>query len=181
MSKIQILKFTMTTSITDVITFPPFDVNETTNISSRWKRWLRDFGLYAEGKSITDASQRLHTAGMAVQDIFFTLKEVREDEDNAFVKMKKTLEKHFTPQSNVPYERHVFRNTAQLPSETVEQFITRLRIKAETCELGLTVEEQIRDQVIDKCLSHHLRRKLLEKARTLKFNISIFWLWGCKN
>ena len=105
----------MATAITDVITIPPFDVNETTNISARWKRWLRAFELYVEGKGVTEAAQSrallLHTAWMAVQDIYFTLEEVGEEGDDVFIKVKKTLEKHFTPQSNVPYERHVFRNT----------------------------------------------------------------------
>ena len=54
---------------------------------------------------------------------------------------------------------------SQLPSETVEQFVTRLRQKAQSCEFGdaAAVDEQICDQVISKCLSHNIRRKLLEK------------------
>ena len=63
-----------------------------------------------------------------------------------------------------------FRETSQLAKETVEQFVTRLRQKAQTCEFGdaATVDEQIRDQVISKCLSHELRRKLLQKDRNLR-------------
>ena len=70
---------------------------------------------------------------------------------------------------NVPYERLCFRETSQLANETVEQFVTRLRQKTQTCEFGdaATVDEQIRDQVISKCLSHELRRKLLQKGRNL--------------
>ena len=70
---------------------------------------------------------------------------------------------------NVPYERLCFRETSQLANETVEQFVTRLRQKAQTCEFGdaATVDEQIRDQVISKCLSHELRRKLFQKGRNL--------------
>ena len=73
------------------------------------------------------------------------------------------------PQANVPYERLCFRETSQLANETVEQFVTRLRQKAQTCEFrdAATVDEQIRDQVISKCLSHELRRKLLQKGRNL--------------
>ena len=53
--------------------------------------------------------------------------------------------------------------------ETVDQFVTRLRQKAQTYEFGdaATVDEQIRDPVISKCLSHALRRKLLQKGRNL--------------
>ena len=58
---------------------------------------------------------------------------------------------------------------SQLPSETVEQFVTRLRQKAQSCEFrdAAAVDEQIRDQVISKCLSHNIRQKLLEKGKIL--------------
>ena len=109
----------------------------------------------------------LHTAGLNVQDIYLTLTE--EEGSDSYQKAKATLNKYFKPQANVPYERLCFRETSQLANETVEQFVTRLRQKAQTCEFGdaATVDEQIRDQVISKCLSHELRRKLLQKGRNL--------------
>ena len=58
----------------------------------------------------------------------------------------------------MPYECHVFRAMSQGPEETIEQFITRLRQQA---------EDHIRGQGIEKCSSHSLRRKLLEKGKTL--------------
>ena len=77
------------------------------------------------------------------------------------------LDDYFSPQVNVPYERHLFRNTKQLSAETVDQFITRLRQRADYCDFGDKMNEQIRDQVIDKCVSHQLRRKLLVKGKNL--------------
>ena len=43
---------------------------------------------------------------------------------------------YFTHQVNVPYERHLFRTMAQLPTESVDQFITRLRERADYREFG---------------------------------------------
>ena len=62
--------------------------------------------------------------------------------------------------------RHSFRSMPKELNETIEQYITRLRMKAETCEFT-DVDEQIQDQVVEKCASHHPRRKLLEKERVL--------------
>ena len=47
--------------------------------------------------------------------------------------------------------------------------MTRLRQKAQSCEFGdaAAVEEQIRDQVISKYLSHNIHCKLLKKGKTL--------------
>lgn len=77
------------------------------------------------------------------------------------------MNKYYKPQANVPYERLCFREMSQLPSETVEQFVTRLRQKAQSCEFGdaAAVDEQIRDQVISKCLSHNIRRNRLQKGK----------------
>ena len=50
--------------------------------------------------------------------------------------------------------------------ETIDQFVTRLRQRADNCEFT-DLAEQIHDQVIEKCSSHHLRRKLLEKGKDL--------------
>ena len=155
----------------DVGGLAPFDCPDTAGISARWERWLRAFELFADGKGVKHADQKkalmLHTAGLSVQDILFTLDEGTDE--NNYLKAKDALDKYFKPQANVPYERLCFRELSQLPSETVEQFVTRLRQKAQSCEFGdaAAVDEQIRDQVISKCLSHNIRRKLLEKEKIL--------------
>ena len=143
----------------DVGGLAPFDCSDTAGISARWERWRRALESFANGKEVKEADQRkaliLHTAGLSVQDIFFTLDEGTGE--NNYLK------------ANVPYERLCFREISQLPSETMEQFATRLRPKAQPCEFGdaAAVDEQIPDQVISKCLSHNLRRKLLEKGKIL--------------
>ena len=142
--------------------------SDPTHLAQSWERWLRSFELFAAGKGVTDFDQKrallLHCAGMAVQDIYFTLTE--EDGDNVYQKVTKTLEKHFEQKINVPYERYAFRTMKQEDSETIEEFITRLRRKAVLCKFA-NVDQQIRDQVIEKCRSHKLRVKLLEKGHDL--------------
>ena len=83
------------------------------------------------GKESNMLTRRKHTAGLSVQDIFFTLD--KETGENNYLKAKDMLDKYFKPQANVPYERLCFREMSQLPSETVEQFVARLRQKAQSC------------------------------------------------
>ena len=124
-----------------------------------------------DGKGVKHADQKkalmLHTAGLSVQDIFFTLDEGTGE--NNYLKAKDALDKHFNPQANVPYERLCFRDMSQLPSETVEQFVMRLRQKAQSCEFGddaAAVDEQICDQVISKCLfTQHSPESFLRKGK----------------
>lgn len=47
------------------------------------------------------------------------------------------------------------------------QFITILRQKALYCKFGDSINEMIMDQVIEKCSSNRLRRKLLERGEQL--------------
>lgn len=49
----------------------------------------------------------------------------------------------------------------------MDQFVCRLRQRAATCEFGVNEDDYIRDQLIDKCYSSHLRRKFLEKEGTV--------------
>ena len=91
-------------------------------------------------------------------------------------------EPFFTVKKNVPNDGSLFRATSQQVNKTVEQFITRLRERTVYCEFCAAQDEMIRDQVIEKCLSHILRRKLLEMrdltldllrrmAQTIKFSV----------
>ena len=72
------------------------------------------------------------------------------------------LDAHFIPQDNV---RHEFCQMSQGNSETVHQFVIRLTHQADNCEFSNKKRE-----VINKCGLNVLRRKLLEKVRTLKLN-----------
>ena len=50
-----------------------------------------------------------------------------------------------------------------MEGETIDQFVCRLRQKAISCEFP-SVDEAIRDQIIEKCRDSKLRRKFLEKS-----------------
>ena len=51
------------------------------------------------------------------------------------------------------------------------QFVTRLRQVVKDCDYGDQADNQIRDQVVQRCTSHDLRRKLLEKGDTLTLEV----------
>lgn len=167
----------------EIQAIPPFDiVGDVTCVGPRWKRWRRSFEFYIAAKGVTSDVQKrallLHTAGMAVQDLFETLSDPgppggnADDAASAYDVAMRTLDAHFSPKLNTPYERHVFRQMKQESKETVDQFVSRLRRQAENCEFGEQLEENVRDQVIDKCSSSLFRRKLLEKGQTLTLTMA---------
>ena len=161
----------------DIGVIRPFDVNsDPSSVGSEWKRWLRSFQLYADGKGLIIVPDKednkiqrrallLHCAGPDVQDIFDVLPDTGSAKD--YQKAEDALTGHFVIQVNIPYERHLFREMVQAEGETVDQFAVRLRRKAQQCDYGEQMEAQIRDQIVSRCQSDKLRRKLLEKGQTL--------------
>jgi len=152
----------------------PFDCKgNPTSVGPRWRRWKRSFEFFLEAKGITKVSQGkallLHCAGQDVQDIFDTLTDPGPvpERDSEYAKAMRSLDAHFAHQVNIPFERHQFRQAKQEESETADQFVLRLFQLSENCEFGEAREEHIRDQLIDKCRSHNLRKKLLEASGTL--------------
>ena len=152
----------------EVCGLPCFDPKgEPTTLSFRWKRWKRAFNLYVALKGVTNQVQKvvvlLHSGGMDLQEIFYTL--APEDEaQNNFDNCLTILDNYFTPKVNKLFERLEFRQLAHLQGETTDQFVCRLRQKAVLCEFD-KVDEAIQDQLIEKCRDPELRRKFLEKAQ----------------
>ena len=105
-----------------------------------------------------------------MQDIYDTLPP--EEDGDAYVKALTALNKYFTPRTNIPYERSVFRRTEFNPGETVASYVTRLKQLAVTCEFEER-DNMIRDQVIEKCPSTTLRVKLLERGSKLTLDTTL--------
>ncbi|KAJ8398705.1 hypothetical protein AAFF_G00419020 [Aldrovandia affinis] len=78
------------------------------------------------------------------------------------------LEKYFKPAKNTIYERYVFGSCKQEEGESIDNFVTRLRERAATCEYGQLKDEMIRDKIVLGVANESIRRRLLrEKGLTL--------------
>ena len=128
---------------------------------------MRGFSYYLGAAGITQGAQKksllLHIAGPEVQELFDTLTVAAPNEkEDVFDVALAALTKYFAPKANVAFERHVFRQATQGPDESVDDFCTRLKGLASTCEFD-NRDEHVRDQFIDKCASSSLRRRLLRE------------------
>ena len=154
--------------VLDLPAIPPFSVTETSSLAQRWDKWTKSLEYYIRASGISDQKQKrailLHLAGAEVQEIFETLPETGDDYKTALEK----LTAHFNSCKNIAFERHVFRQATQKADETMDAYVTRLRTLSKTCEFGTSLDEMIRDQIIEKCASNALRRRLLrERELTL--------------
>ena len=132
-------------------------------VSQRWQKWKKSFIYFLNATGIHNDNQKratlLHLVGEEVQDIFETLGEVGTTYDEAITK----LDSHFDIKRNIPYERCVFHETEQEVGESIDSYVTRLKKLTLYCEYEAATEDEIRDQVIAKCKSSKLRKRLLQE------------------
>ena len=105
----------------------PMDITGSkSELSERWRVWLRGFTYFAEGKAnLQDAARKkselLYGAGSGVQDIFENLTIVPPPEgqegDDVYQQTVRTLNAYFQVQENAAYERHVLCKLRQEPGD----------------------------------------------------------------
>jgi hypothetical protein len=139
-------------------------------IATNWERWVKSFQFYIDSLgNVNNARKKallLHCAGQDVQDIFDTLEfpnDVTVD-TCTFLQASEALGKYFGVRRNDSYERNIFRQMSFRNGETTAQFVTRLRQQAKYCNFGHALNENLRDQVIEKCQDRRLKAKLFEKT-----------------
>ena len=139
----------------------PFNVHEDrSSLGQRWNRWISQFELYVLASGVSDDAQKrallLHMSGPDVQDIFNTLSDSTGTYDSA----KKALNDYFEPKKDVTWERLQFRRTLPVANESVHEYVIRLKQKSKYCGFSEgDVDNQIRDQVVDKWPDSRIKRK----------------------
>lgn len=144
-----------------------------------WQTWLRSFEWYLQANKIDDDHEKfvklMHLAGQKVQELYAVLpvpekvhKTPRGPLINSFTPhlteyemAVAKLNDHFQPKKNTTYERYELRQLKQENEEKIAVFAMRLRKQAERCDFGENFDDHVKDQMIEKCLSPVLRRKLL--------------------
>lgn len=155
-------------------------------LETEWRKWKRSLEYYLTASGITGRremrNQLLHLGGPDLQDIFDNLPGVHDvphvTPDPPFYDIAvQKLDSHFQPCRRRTYERHVFRQIAQLPGERFGDFVVKLRVQASRCDFdlagGTVMDTMIIDQIAEKCLSSTLRKKILEKDRPLEEVVAI--------
>ena len=136
-------------------------------VANNWKKWKRSLEYYAEGKGLDNTrkktSQLLHYAGMEVQNTFEDLvdPDPAGDQDPYAICIRK-LDHHFRSDENIPFERHVSRQLAPTDGESVDKFVVRLRRQARYCNFGDSLDDNLRDRLIEKLPDIELKKKVLE-------------------
>ncbi|XP_072936215.1 uncharacterized protein [Epargyreus clarus] len=143
-------------------------------VALRWEQWKRSFHIYLEASGITGEGRKRATllllGGLGLQEIVYNLPGAYEEnstnESQVFKTVIEKLDDYFLPKQNKIYERHLFRQIKQDEGEKFEKFVVKLRNQARKCKFT-SPDEHIIDQIVEKCFSLELRKKILTLGDTV--------------
>ena len=116
---------------------------------TRWPAWCKELDTFLVASGVTDRNQKravlLYVAGSSVREIYSTLE---ENENDDYDEIKKKLKDHFAPLKNTDYEAFTFSRMQQMDGEPLDEFVVRLRVAANRCEFGDSIDAEIKRQII---------------------------------
>ena len=149
---------------------PPEALNLDGNIAENWRRWKQRFEIFslASGLSEKDAGIQaaafLHVAGSEALEVYNTFSWPTADDKNKVDKIMEKFDQYCNPRKNVTWERHKFNTRNQQPGETIDQYVTDLKTKAQTCEFAELKDGLIRDRIICGIICDRTRARLLKEG-----------------
>lgn len=159
---------------------PPGPMKLSGDWSANWDIFRAEFEDYSLAVDLVAASSAVQAAtlrtlmGPECRHVYKHNLQLTEAERGDVTNILDKLEEYFKPAKNVIYERYVFGCCKQEDGESIDNFLTRLREKAATCDYGALRDELIRDKVVLGITNEATRRQLLrEKGLTLTTAIEI--------
>lgn len=154
---------------------------EPASVGLRWEKWKRALELYLIATNVTKPEAKratlLHMGGLALQEIYYNIPgahvESTEEKEDIYVVAINNLDKYFAPKQSRIYERHLFRLIKQENGEKFDKFLVRLRHQCAKCKFTAS-EENMMDQITEKCESVELRKKILTLGDDVTLDKIIF-------
>ncbi|XP_068726228.1 uncharacterized protein [Montipora capricornis] len=116
------------------------------------------------GKGSAVSSARV---GEEALEIYNTFRFATGEDPNKIAHLKKKFEDYFNPRKNTVFERYKFWECKQKDSEFIDQFITELKTRAKSCEIGHQQDSLIRDRIVFGVSSTRLKERLLRESSDL--------------
>ena len=137
-----------------------FSTDDGSSIAEKWRCWRQAMELYLN-LSISDKKKCavfLYVIGSTGRDIYNSM--VFGDEQD---KINKKFEDYCKPKQNIAVERCKFNMRLQNKSETIDQFVTALRLLAKECNFKELHDELIRDRIVCGITSDRVKEQLLRE------------------
>ena len=144
------------------------------NLPERWKRFRQHVELMFSGplaakKEEEKCSYLLIWRGEKGRDIANTWSDVSDDDKKKLKTYFERFANHVEPKCNPVFSRY---KRVQAESETVEQFVTDLKLLVRDCSFK-EPDEMIRDRIVFGTNSRKIREKLINEGKELTLDKAI--------
>ena len=139
------------------------------NLKENFRKFKQQFQIYMTASGLIDkedvvtSSTLLHIIGTDSLEIFNTFTWEENGDDKKVDKILEKFEEYCKPRKNIVFERHLF-NTRTQGDESVDVFITDLKILAKNCEFGDLKDSLITDRIVCGTNSKSVRERLLRET-----------------
>lgn len=153
---------------------PPEKLLLSGNLKENFRKFKQQFMIYLTAAGITGSTEDvkcatlLHVIGPDAIEIFNTFRWDQEGDtegdDKKLDKILSKFEKYCSPKSNLTYERHQFNIRNQNEGESIDSYVTDLKILSKTCEFGDLTDSLIKDRIVGGVLKDSVRSRLLRET-----------------
>ena len=112
----------------------------------------------------------LSHASKEARDIYKTLEWASEGDQNKFNKVMEAFQRYCSPRKNIIYERYGFWTIQQEDGESIDAYLTRIRMEIDLCEYekegwpSAVRQELIRDKFVFGLIDNNLKERLLREV-----------------
>ena len=140
-----------------------------TNFADSWRQWKQRFELISLATGLTSKDAKiqsatlLHVIGPAAFEVYNTFTWENEEDKQKVEAIMVKFAAYCIPRTNVTWERHVFNTSNQRDDETIDQYVTDLRKKVQTCQFQDLKDGLIRDRIVCGIRCDKTRSRLLKE------------------
>ena len=153
---------------------------DASNLEEEWKFWVQKFDLYLlasandQKPAATKLAIFLHCIGDEALKVYNSFVFDPESDSQVLSTVRERFKDYCMPRKNIVFERYNFGKLVQQPGESIDSFVTTLRLRAQSCDYKAETEGLIRDRVVLGCLDSRVQERLLrEPALTLQKALDI--------
>src|SRR5207253_5486620 len=105
----------------------------------------------------------IHVCGDELKKLYYTFTFQAAATEPTLSDILAKFDSHYAGYKNLMYASFVFWGLTQQPQETFEQFLSKLRLKADQCEFGDCRDRNLKDKIIHGIQDSALRELLLRE------------------
>ncbi|KAL5468831.1 hypothetical protein EMCRGX_G029953 [Ephydatia muelleri] len=144
-----------------------FASSDGTSVAETWRKWRQSMELFLTlamtGKTEREqCSAFLYIISPAGRDIYNTFNVSDQDKNKISILFQK-FEGYCKPKQNVTVERYRFNTRSQQEGESIDQYVTALKLMTRNCAFGTLEEELIRDRIVCGVSSEKIKERLLRE------------------